>query len=92
MGRRNRHHPFHCPISCFQELFADDTEATIGDKLNSLDETLTHAASETAFVTFWVLSAYLVFEVAMSLGSISESDLASNGDGAMAIIIAAAIG
>lgn len=75
-----------------KSFFADDTEATIGDKLNSLDETLTHAASETAFVTFWVLSAYLVFEVAMSLGGISESDLASNGDGAMAIIIAAAIG
>ena len=75
-----------------KSFFADDTEATIGDKLNSLDETLTHAASETAFVTFWVLSAYLVFEVVMSLGDISESDLASNGDGAMAIIIAAAIG
>jgi hypothetical protein len=42
-----------------KSFLADDTEATIGDKLNSLDETLTHAASETAFVTFWVLSAYL---------------------------------
>ena len=75
-----------------KSFFADDTEATIGDKLNSLDETLTHAASETAFVTFWVLSAYLVFEAAMSLGGISESDLASNGDGVMAVILAAAIG
>lgn len=75
-----------------KSFFADDTEATIGDKLNSLDETLTHAASETAFVTFWVLSAYLVFEAIMSFGGISESDLASNGDGAMAVIIAASIG
>ena len=75
-----------------KSFFADDTEATIGDKLNSLDETLTHAASETAFVTFWVLSAYLVFEAIMSFGGISESDLASNGDGALAVIIAASIG
>ena len=75
-----------------KSFLADDTEATIGDKLNSLDETLTHAASETAFVTFWVLSAYLVFEVAMSLGGVSESDLASNGDGVMAVVVAAAIG
>ena len=75
-----------------KSFLADDTEATIGDKLNSLDETLTHAASETAFVTFWVLSAYLVFEAIMSFGGISESDLASNGDGAMAVIVAASIG
>ena len=75
-----------------KSFLADDTEATIGDKLNSLDETLTHAASETAFVTFWVLFAYLAFEAAMSLGGASESDLASNGDGAVAIVIAASIG
>ena len=29
-----------------KNFFGDDTEATIGDKLNSLDETLVHAASE----------------------------------------------
>tara|TARA_B100001113_G_scaffold352887_1_gene355489 strand:- start:9156 stop:10328 length:1173 start_codon:yes stop_codon:yes gene_type:complete len=75
-----------------KSFLADDTEATIGDKLNSLDETLTHAASETAFVTFWVLFAYLAFEAAMSLGGASESDLASNGDGAVAIVVAASIG
>ena len=75
-----------------KSFLADDTEATIGDKLNSLDETLTHAASETAFVTFWVLFAYLAFEAVMSLGGASESDLASNGDGAVAIVIAASIG
>ena len=75
-----------------KSFLADDTEATIGDKLNSLDETLTHAASETAFVTFWVLFAYLAFEAAMSLGGASESDLASNGDGVVAIVVAASIG
>ena len=42
------------PYLSSKNFFADDTEATIGDKLNSLDETLVHAASETAFVTFWV--------------------------------------
>ena len=40
----------------------DDTEASIGDKLYSMRETLIHSASETAFVTFWVMSAYLIFE------------------------------
>ena len=39
-----------------KSFIADDTEASIGDKLHSFDETLTHAASETAFVTVWVLS------------------------------------
>ena len=39
-----------------RSFIADDTEASIGDKLHSFDETLTHAASETAFVTVWVQS------------------------------------
>ena len=56
--------------------FADDTEATIGDKLHSKRETLVHAASETAFVTFWVMIAYLVFEFIMLFGGMTESDLA----------------
>ena len=58
-----------------KNFFADDTEATIGDKLNSLDETLVHAASETAFVPFWVLIAYLAFEFGMIASGISESDI-----------------
>ena len=61
-----------------KNFFADDTEATIGDKLNSLDETLVHAASETAFVTFWVLIAYLVFEFGMLLSGIKESDMSEH--------------
>ena len=75
-----------------KNFFADDTEATIGDKLNSLDETLVHAASETAFVTFWVLIAYLVFEFGMILFGISESDMSGHGSGAAAVFVAATIG
>ena len=75
-----------------KNFFADDTEATIGDKLNSLDETLVHAASETAFVTFWVLIAYLVFEFGMILSGISESDMSEHGSGAGAVLVAATVG
>ena len=75
-----------------KNFFADDTEATIGDKLNSLDETLVHAASETAFVTFWVLIAYLVFEFGMILSGISESEMSEHGSGATAVLVAATIG
>lgn len=75
-----------------KNFFADDTEATIGDKLNSLDETLVHAASETAFVTFWVLLAYLVFEFSMLLSGIKESDMSEHGSGAGAVLVAATIG
>ncbi len=75
-----------------KNFFADDTEATIGDKLNSLDETLVHAASETAFVTFWVLIAYLVFEFGMILSGIRESDMSEHGSGAAAVLLAATVG
>ena len=75
-----------------KNFFADDTEATIGDKLNSLDETLVHAASETAFVTFWVLIAYLVFEFGMILSGISETDMSEHGSGAAAVLLAATVG
>ena len=75
-----------------KNFFADDTEATIGDKLNSLDETLVHAASETAFVTFWVLLAYLVFEFGMLLSGIKESDMSEHGSGVGAVLVAATIG
>ena len=75
-----------------KNFFADDTEATIGDKLNSLDETLVHAASETAFVTFWVLIAYLVFEFGMILSGISETDMSEHGSGAVAVLLAATVG
>ena len=75
-----------------KNFLGDDTEATIGDKLNSLDETLVHAASETAFVTFWVLIAYLAFEFGMIASGIGEPDLAEHGAGAGAVIVAAAIG
>ena len=75
-----------------KNFFADDTEATIGDKLNSFDETLVHAASETAFVTFWVLIAYLVFEFGMLLSGIKESDMSEHGSGAGAVLVAATIG
>ena len=50
----------------------DDTEATIGDKLHSMRETMIHSASETAFVTFWVMIAYLAFEFGMLFSGISE--------------------
>ena len=72
--------------------FADDTEATIGDKLHSMRETMVHAASETAFVTFWVMIAYLAFESMMLFGGLAEADLARHGDGLVAVIIAATIG
>ena len=72
--------------------FADDTEATIGDKLHSMRETMVHAASETAFVTFWVMIAYLVFEFTMLFSGIVEQDLEKYGSGLVAVIIAAIIG
>ena len=72
--------------------FADDTEATIGDKLHSMRETMVHAASETAFVTFWVMIAYLAFEFMMLFGGLAEEDLARHGDGLVAVIVAATIG
>ncbi|MAN22006.1 MAG: hypothetical protein CL985_02580 [Euryarchaeota archaeon] len=75
-----------------KSFIADDTEASIGDKLHSFDETLTHAASETAFVTVWVLVAYLLFEGLIVATGISESDLAAGGDGPMAVAVAASIG
>ena len=75
-----------------KNFLRDDTEATIGDKLNSLDETLVHAASETAFVTFWVLIAYLAFELGMIVSGISEADLAEHGAGVGAVILAATVG
>tara|TARA_B100000676_G_scaffold60005_1_gene59277 strand:- start:8307 stop:9548 length:1242 start_codon:yes stop_codon:yes gene_type:complete len=75
-----------------KNFIRDDTEATIGDKLNSLDETLVHAASETAFVTFWVVLAYLIFEFGMIFSGISEADLRERGAGAEAVAIAAMIG
>ena len=75
-----------------KNFLRDDTEATIGDKLNSLDETLVHAASETAFVTFWVLIAYLAFELGMIASGINEADLAEHGAGVGAVILAATVG
>ncbi len=72
--------------------FADDTEATIGDKLHSMRETMVHAASETAFVTFWVMIAYLVFEFSMLFSGLTEQDMSKYGDGVLAVIIASTIG
>jgi len=72
--------------------FADDTEATIGDKLHSMRETMVHAASETAFVTFWVMIAYLAFEFMMLFSGLAEDDLARYGDGFVVVIVAATIG
>ncbi len=75
-----------------KNFFGDDTEATIGDKLNSLDETLIHAASETAFVTFWVLVAYLVFEFGMIASGVDETGLSGHGAGVGAVMLAAFVG
>ncbi len=72
--------------------FADDTEATIGDKLHSMRETMVHSASETAFVTFWVMIAYLVFEFSMLLSGVGEDDMAKYGDGIFAVLVASTIG
>ncbi len=71
---------------------ADDTEATIGDKLHSMRETMVHAASETAFVTFWVMIAYLAFEFMMLFSGLTDEDLAKYGDGFVVVIVAATIG
>ncbi len=70
----------------------DDTEASIGDKLYSMRETLIHSASETAFVTFWVMSAYLIFEFSMLFSDMDQTELAAYGDGLIAVIIASLIG
>jgi hypothetical protein len=71
---------------------ADDTEATIGDKLHSMRETMVHAASETAFVTFWVMIAYLVFSFTLLFSGLVEEDLARYGGGVGAVMVAAIIG
>ena len=71
---------------------SDDSEASIGDKLYSMRETMIHSASETAFVTFWVMSAYLIFEFSMLFSGMNEADLALFGDGIIAVILAAVIG
>lgn len=70
----------------------DDTEATIGDKLHSMRETMIHSASETAFVTFWVMIAYLAFEFGMLFSGISEQNMSNYGDGVIAIIAVSIIG
>tara|TARA_B100000768_G_C11234017_1_gene356387 strand:- start:65 stop:1255 length:1191 start_codon:yes stop_codon:yes gene_type:complete len=70
----------------------DDTEATIGDKLHSMRETMIHSASETAFVTFWVMIAYLAFEFGMLFSGISEQDMSAYGDGFIVVIAASIIG
>ena len=75
-----------------RSILGDDSEASIGDKLGSLRETTIHAASETAFVTFWVLIAYLVFEFSMLFGGVDDSSLAAYGAGVGAIILAALVG
>tara|TARA_B100001027_G_C16266043_1_gene332154 strand:+ start:411 stop:1601 length:1191 start_codon:yes stop_codon:yes gene_type:complete len=72
--------------------FGDDTEATIGDKLHSMRETMIHSASETAFVTFWVMIAYLAFEFGMLFSGISEQDMSNYGDGVIAVLAASFIG
>ena len=70
----------------------DDTEASIGDKLYSMRETLIHSASETAFVTFWVISAYLIFEFTMLFSGTNEANLAKYGDGIISVVVASFIG
>ena len=55
-------------------------------------ETMVHAASETAFVTFWVMIAYLVFEFMMLFSGLSEQDMAQYGDGLIAVMVASIIG
>ena len=75
-----------------KNFLSDDTEATIGDKLHSMDETLVHAASETAFVTFWVLIAYLAFAFGMIAFGMEDGDLAEHGAGVGAVFVAAGIG
>ena len=75
-----------------KNFLSDDTEATIGDKLHSMDETLVHAASETAFVTFWVLIAYLAFAFGMVAFGMDDGDFAEHGAGVGAVFVAAGIG
>ena len=53
---------------------------------------MVHAASETAFVTFWVIIAYLAFEFTMLFAGFSEQDMARHGDGLIAVVVAAIIG
>ncbi|MEC7544452.1 MAG: putative manganese transporter [Candidatus Thermoplasmatota archaeon] len=75
-----------------RSIFGDDTEASIGDKLDSFKETTIHAASETSFVTFWVLIAYFVFEFSILFGGVDESNLVAYGAGVGAIFVAALVG
>lgn len=74
-----------------KHFIGDDTLESLRDKLTSSKETLIHAASETAFVTFWVLFAYLVFEYSMYFGNINFYESASQAN-AWAIIVGAGVG
>lgn len=74
-----------------RHYLGDDTLEALRDKLTSREETLIHAASETAFVTFWVLLAYLFFAYGMHF---TGTDLAGLADraGILAVITGAVIG
>lgn len=75
-----------------KRLIRADTEATVGDKLNSLRETLIHAAGETAFVTTWIVAVFVAFELATEGLGLSLDGLARSAGGWSGVLVAAAVG
>ena len=61
-----------------KHFIGDDTLEALRDKLTSSKETLIHAASETAFVTFWVLLAYLIYEYGMYFSNLDFAQMIVN--------------
>jgi len=75
-----------------RHFLGDDTHAEAEEKQGSLKEMLIHNAHETAFVTFWVLIAYLAYGgIMLALGE-GALERVVTAAGVMSPIAAAAIG
>ncbi len=74
-----------------KHFIGDDTLESLRDKLTSSKETLIHAASETAFVTFWVLCAYLIFEYSMYFSEVNFYQ-AATVPSVWAVLVGAGVG
>jgi len=74
-----------------KHFIGDDTLEALRDKLTSSKETLIHAASETAFVTFWVLLAYLIYEYGMYFSNLDFAQMIVSS-GPLSILFGAGIG
>lgn len=74
-----------------RNFLADDTLQDTQEKLSSPREIFIHSGMETAFVTVWVLCAYLLYEFATQWGGINLA-LLSRQIGVGAVVAGAIIG